>query len=150
MMITRKKFITGALQMGIALSLGDLLLCKKGGEKKEGTLLRLKNKDNPSVLEKKHVPGIESEKSIKKGEELEVRVKVGYATEHPSTPHHWIRWIKLQANGKPVGIREFKTGGEKPVALFKVKLEESATLEAIADCNLHGTWIGEPFSVTVA
>lgn len=149
MRISRKKFISGALQLGITLSLGSMLLCKKD-EKKEGKLLRLQNKENPSVLEKKHVPGIETEKSVKKGDEIEVRVKVGYAMEHPSTSNHWIRWIKLQVNGKQVGIREFKTGGDKPTAVFKVKLEEASTMEAIADCNLHGTWISEPFSVAVS
>ncbi|QJA06548.1 desulfoferrodoxin [Thermosulfurimonas marina] len=117
----------------------------------EETYLRLKDPAHPSLLEKKHVPAVEAPSKVKAGEWFEVRVRVGYLVEHPSTPEHWITRIELLCNGKQVAEVRFPRGGNlSPVAVFRVRLNRSAVLEAVENCNLHGTWISEPVKVEVS
>jgi len=116
----------------------------------KGSLKRLSNKDNPTELEQKHVPALEAPGSVKTGEWFDVKVNVGFMKEHPSTPRHWINMIKVLVDGKEVGESRFRTGGVTgPVALLRVKLDRTSNLEAIENCNLHGTWISEPVIVKV-
>ncbi len=113
----------------------------------------LTNKKNPSVLEKKHVPLVEAPKSVKKGQWFKVRVKVGFMIEHPSKPDHWIDRIELQMNGKRVSEMVNVVGGiTSPNAYFEIRLNRSGDvkLEAVANCNLHGTWLSEPIHIRVA
>lgn len=117
----------------------------------EKNYLRLRNPRNPSLLEKKHVPGVEVPLRVQAGEWFEVRVRVGYLVEHPSTPTHWITWIALLCNGRKIAEVRFPEGGPlAPVATFRIRLKESAVLEAVENCNLHGTWISEPVKVEVS
>ncbi len=70
--------------------------------------------------------------------------------DHPSTPDHWITSIRLLANGKDVAKTEFPVGGASASsATFKIRVEETTRLQAIADCNLHGSWINDPVTVTI-
>ncbi len=111
---------------------------------------RLENPRSPTLMEKKHVPAVEAPSRVKAGEWFEVRVRVGYLVEHPSTPEHWITRIELHCNGRGVAIVEFPEGGNlAPVAVFRVRLNRSAVLEAVENCNLHGTWISPPVRVEV-
>ncbi|MBC8412332.1 MAG: twin-arginine translocation signal domain-containing protein [Nitrospira sp.] len=111
----------------------------------------LTNHGNPSGMEKKHVPGIKSPLSIKAEEWFEVTVNVGFMSEHPTTSKHWITMILLLSDGVEIARTEYKAGGTTASsATFKIKLEKSATIEAIEDCNLHGTWISEPVKITVS
>ncbi|OAG27130.1 desulfoferrodoxin family protein [Thermodesulfatator autotrophicus] len=117
---------------------------------KEEKLLRLKNRENPSMLEKKHVPAIVAPKQVKAGKWFEVEVKVGYMVTHPSKPNHWITKICLLCDGKKIAETVYPVGGvASSSAKFVIRLEKSATLEAIENCNLHGTWIGDPVKVEV-
>ncbi len=113
-------------------------------------LNRLKNRANPSVLEQKHVPLIEAPKKVKAGQWFDVRVKVGFMREHPSTPKHWITKIKLLVDGREIAKEKHYEGGiNSSEASFRIRLQRSATLEALEHCNLHGTWIGDPFRIEV-
>jgi hypothetical protein len=82
----RREFLKGAI-LGTALVASGEALATKGyfGTGKKG-LLRLENRENPTVLEKKHVPTIEVPVRLIKNEWFEVKVRVGYMTVHPSTP----------------------------------------------------------------
>ncbi|MBI5664019.1 MAG: desulfoferrodoxin [Nitrospirae bacterium] len=111
---------------------------------------RLSSKEKPSALEQKHVPGIEAPASVKAGEWFDVKVKVGFMGEHPSTPEHWITKIKLLVDGKNIAKTAFEVGGAAaPVATFRIKLDKTSNIEAVEDCNLHGTWISEAVRITV-
>jgi superoxide reductase len=112
--------------------------------------MRLKNAAAPTELEQKHVPGIDAPASAKANEKIEVKVKMGFMQDHPSTKEHYIKYIKLLVDGKEVGSKEWKEGGEKPIATFSITLAKTAKIEAAADCNLHGLWISEAKKITVA
>ena len=94
------------------------------------------------------MPGIKTPGSVKAGEWFDVKVKVGFMKDHPSTPGHWITVIKLIVDGNEAAKSTFRTGGiAGSVAVFRIKLDRTATLEAKENCNLHGTWISEPVIV---
>ena len=113
-------------------------------------LKRLKNRQNPSVLERKHVPAIIAPRMVGAGEWFEVKVKVGFMMTHPSTPKHWITKIILLRNGQKIAEMDYPVGGvAASEATFKIRLNQSARLEAVENCNLHGTWISDPFEVKV-
>ena len=127
-----------------------LALGGAGVVRAESVYHRLQNPAAPTLLEKKHVPGVEVPSRVRSGEWFEVRVRVGYLVPHPSTPGHWITWIELRGDGKPLARMEFPRGGvADPVAVFRIRLEKTTTLEAVENCNLHGTWISEPVRVEV-
>ncbi len=111
---------------------------------------RLRNRSAPTVLEQKHVPLIEIPEKVKRNEWFDIRVKVGFLKEHPSTPEHWITGIYLIVNGRKVAKAEYKVGGiSASEARFRIKLSSDATIEAIEHCNLHGTWISDPVKIRV-
>ncbi|TNF53205.1 hypothetical protein EP227_06265 [bacterium] len=148
--MNRRAFMKGVLLTGTILVSEKTLAgeYKYSGKEK---LNRLTDKDSPSVMEQKHVPGLESPQSVTKGSWFDVKVNVGFMKEHPSTPGHWITMIKLLVNGKEVAKADFKEGGiSAATATFRVKLDTSSTLEAVENCNLHGTWISEPVKITVS
>ncbi len=147
--MNRREFIKGAVITSAVLSSGKLM-AEEYERKGKKELNRLTNRDNPSVLEQKHVPLIEIPGTAKSGAWVDVYVKVGFMQEHPSTPGHWITEIKLLVNGKKTAKAEFKTGGTTAsFAAFRIRLDNDATIKAIEHCNLHGTWISDPVTVKV-
>lgn len=145
----RREFLKGSLLASLFVVSGKILLSTKEafGEK---LLLRLTNRENPSVLEQKHVPAIETSKKVKAGNWFDVKVRVGFMKEHPSVPNHWISSIKLLVNGKEIAGTEFPAGGTAaPQATFKIRLDKTSKIEAVEHCNLHGTWISDPLTIEV-
>lgn len=145
----RRDFLKGALLATTLLASGKSYAeeYKKADEKE---LLRLKNTGNPSLLEQKHVPGIVSPTEVSKDEWFDVKVKVGFLKEHPSTPEHWITMIKLIADGNPIAKTKFKVGGVSPSSTsFRIRLNKSSTIEVIENCNLHGRWISDSVKIKV-
>lgn len=81
---------------------------------------------------------------------FDVTTRVGFMKEHPSVPEHWITMIRLLVDGKDVSRIENKSGGiSAPTVTFKMRLDKPSTLEAVEDCNLHGTWISEPVRIKI-
>lgn len=147
--MNRRTFIQGALLTAAAMSSGKALAGEYKHESKK-EMNRLSSRDNPSTLEQKHVPGIEAPDTVQSGSWFDVRINVGFMQEHPSTPEHWITKIKLLVNSSEVGKSEFKKGGiTSSNAVFRIKLDTNAKLEAIEHCNLHGTWISNPVDIKV-
>lgn len=152
--MNRREFIKGAILTAAFLSSGQALAYndeeEKSGELAEQGLLRLQNREDPSVAEQKHVPAIEAPARVRKGRWFDVKVKVGFMREHPSNPDHWITFIKLLANGQEIAKTEFPVGGvSASSATFRIRLEQTSKIEAIENCNLHGTWISDPVTLTV-
>lgn len=143
----RRDFIKGALLTTVVMTSGKSL----AGEYKEiegMELLRLKNRDNPSVLEQKHVPAVEAPDKVHPDHWFDVKVKVGFMKEHPSTPNHWITMIKLLVDDKLAAKTKFKVGGvSSSSATFRIRLQKTSTIEAVENCNLHGTWISDPVRI---
>ncbi len=97
----------------------------------------------------KHVPTIKLLGDVKKGEPVEVEVKVGEEIAHPNTPEHHISWIELYfVDGQRailIGRVAFtEHGGQgitvEPKAIFTAKFEKPGKLVALSYCNLHGLW----------
>ena len=145
----RRNFIKGVLLAAAVIVSGKTPAAES--EKGEGQKMqKLSNKEKPSALEQKHVPGIEAPASVKPGSWFDVRVKVGFMGEHPSTADHWITMIKLLADGREIARGSFPVGGAAaPVETFRIKLDKTTLLEAVENCNLHGTWMSEPVKIEV-
>jgi superoxide reductase len=110
--MNRREFMKGVLLTGTILVSEKALAgeYKYSGKEK---LNKLTDKDSPSVMEQKHVPGVETPGSAAKGNWFDVKVKVGFMKEHPSTPGHWITMIKLLVDGKEVARTDFIEGGDQ-------------------------------------
>ncbi len=148
--MNRRNFIKGAVLTAATLASGKSF-ANEYKKIKEKELLRLKNIENPSVLEQKHVPGIEAPNKVSPNDWFDVKVKVGFLKEHPSTPEHWITMIKLLVDGEAVAKNKFKVGGVSPSSTrFRVRLEKTSTIEAVENCNLHGMWISDPVRIKVS
>ena len=149
--MNRRDFIKGTIiAAAVVTAAPEKVLArehKKMGEEKINTL---QDMNNPSVLEQKHVPGVEVPETVQPGMWFDVHVKVGFMQEHPSTPEHWITEIKLLIDDKEAAKTKFRTGGvASPVATFRVKLDKTSVLTAFEHCNLHGTWKSGPVTVKV-
>ena len=151
--MNRRVFLRGSVLAVAAVSSGVVIAAeyeKKASPQQNTGLLKLRNRENPTAMEQKHVPEIEAPSTVKKDELFDVTVRVGYMKEHPSTPDHWITWIKLLVDGREVARTDYVVGGVSwSHAAFKIKLQKTSTIEAIENCNLHGTWIGDPLRIAV-
>lgn len=106
----------------------------------------------------KHVPVIDAQDTVKKGEEVEIEVSVGKEIAHPNTTEHHISWIEIYflPEGTKLAVEigrfEFAAHGAsaagpntstiftKPSVKIKIKTEKSGTLFASSYCNIHGLW----------
>lgn len=148
----RRDFLKSSFALVTAFSLTESIFLKDvfADQVTNDNINRLADKNNPSSLEKGHVPKIIVPSRINPNEWFDVVVKVGFINEHPSTEEHWITDIKLLVDGKDVAHVKHIVGGITPSeATFRIKLQTSAKLEAIEHCNLHGTWISEPVEITL-
>lgn len=102
---------------------------------------------------KKHVPIITAPNSVKANEPFEVTIQIGGidGVNHPNLLGHWINWVILYANIRPVGqIYFYPTMTDGYNAKITISLDSSATLVAQTYCNLHGVWEGKGVKVKVA
>jgi len=98
---------------------GELVCC--------GQPMKLQVENTVDASKEKHVPAVE--KTVEG-----IKVQVG-SVEHPMEEKHYIEWIQLIAGGK--AYRQFLKPGDKPVAVFKVEVDNFTVREY---CNLHGLW----------
>jgi len=102
---------------------------------------KVKDRNNMTVLEKKHEPIIECPDTVKYNQPFEVKISWGKEVAHPDEPGHFIEWLELYTEDHLfLGRVDFTpmvcTG---PVTLT-VKLPHVTTLVAQLRCNLHGIW----------
>ena len=67
-------------------------------------------------------------------------VRVGVGLMHPSTHNHFVQWIELYDGDLQLGHADLAPATTKPEVTFTVVLNNSTTLRAFENCNLHGTW----------
>ncbi|MFQ5815977.1 MAG: class II SORL domain-containing protein [Candidatus Hydrothermarchaeaceae archaeon] len=96
--------------------------------------------DNPSDLEKKHVPMIDCPESVKANEPFEVTVHVGKLLKHPNEMGHHIQWIELYNGELFIARVDLTPVYSEPRVKFTVTLDSPAELRAVERCNLHGIW----------
>jgi superoxide reductase len=97
--------------------------------------------DNPSDLEKKHVPIISAPDTVKAGECFDVTVEVGKLLDHPNQRAHFIEFIELYAGHVYLARMDFTAVTTCPVMKVCVQLEaDCGQLRAFERCNIHGVW----------
>ena len=98
---------------------------------------------NMTDMMRKHTPVVDAPDKVAAGEPFAVTVKVGGidGVNHPNVLGHWINWVILHAGDRPLGRAEFAPAVTQPTATFHVTLEESASLQVFAYCNMHGVWL---------
>lgn len=103
----------------------------------------IKDSENMTDLEKKHLPVITAPISIKKGECFEVTVEVGKLMTHPNEPGHYIDFIELYADDTYLARLDLTARMTGPVMKVPVALNHiHDSIRAFAHCNIHGTWEG--------
>ena len=103
----------------------------------------VKDMDNMTDIEKKHLPVITAPQSIKKGECFEVTIEVGKYMTHPNEPGHFIDFIELYADDTYLARLDLTARMTGPVMKISVALDHiHDSLRAFAHCNIHGTWEG--------
>jgi len=94
----------------------------------------------PIDFELKHLPQVTLKDKDASGYTL-VEITVGQGgIIHPSVADHWIDFISLYADDKPVGTTTLEAVTSRGATSFAVKLDGVKTLTAKAGCNLHGIW----------
>lgn len=106
----------------------------------ETTINQVKDMDNMTDLEKKHVPLIHVEGTPSAGEEFPVTVWVGEHLAHPSEAEHHIEFIDLYLDDKFIARCDLTWGATTPKVTFNIMLDTSGKLRAYERCNLHGDW----------
>jgi superoxide reductase len=89
---------------------------------------------NPSELEQRHVPVIETDTNY-------VKAAIG-EEKHVMEINHWIQYIELFADGKSVARIDLSPGDE-PEAEFDVDVPNTKKIVAQELCNIHGLWENE-------
>jgi superoxide reductase len=114
--------------------------------KKFGELIYTPEIENELAISKRetHTPKIESPDSVRAGEVFTVRISI---EKHPNTVQHSFRWIELYfyeegRDFNPIFIAKAELTPEiaEQEVTFKLKLQKSGIIHALAYCNLHGLW----------
>ena len=98
---------------------------------------------NPSDLERRHIPVIDSPDKVKIGESFTVTAEIGRSLSHPSDKGHFVEFIDLYADEMLLARVKFNATSCRPKATLEVTLHQPAgELRVLGKCNLHGVWAG--------
>jgi superoxide reductase len=104
---------------------------------------QIKDPDNMTDLEKKHLPVVTAPAKVKSGECFEVTVEIGKLLAHPNEPAHFIEFIDLYSGDTFLARLDLTARLTRPVMKASVCLDHAhGELRAFARCNLHGSWEG--------
>jgi len=96
------------------------------------------NPEEASDFDAKHVPHID----IEINDDIAfVTITPGYYVSHPNAVDHFFEWLMITVEGQP--IAHFVGAAEviNPIMTVQVNLAPGITIEAMAHCNLHGTFV---------
>lgn len=106
----------------------------------------------------KHVPVIEAQDLVKKGEFFKITVSVGKEIPHPNKTEHHISWIEVYfqpqgekfpyqvaraefaAHGASVNGPDTSTVYAHPQVTASFKTDKPGIIYASSYCNIHGLW----------
>ena len=103
---------------------------------------RAKDPNKKEPLEQKHLAVIEVPATIKAGEFINAKVKVGEIA-HPNENEHFIEWIELYVGDVYLGRFAFAPVMTKPEITIPLNIAHggrTTVLRALSRCNLHGLW----------
>lgn len=138
--ITRRSFlISAAKAMAAAAVLPGLVFRKTAYA---DNLKRAANPEKMTETEAMHVPQVDLPIIAEDGRLVPVKVTVN----HPMTPEHYIKSIEIIDNVSPIKSKgkfnlTYRNG--QAYLMTRIKLAQSATVTAIAECNRHGKWAGD-------
>ena len=91
-----------------------------------------------------HVPRVEVQSPVKKGEAVTVRI---FVTEHPNRPDHHIEFLDVyyEEDGRqfnPIHVAHVRLTPEivEPYVEIRIRPRASGWLHVVAYCNMHGLW----------
>lgn len=101
----------------------------------------------------KHTPVIEGPSAVGVGEFFDLEVIVGKEVPHPNKVEHHIKWVQIFARFDDGNVNHLATFDYAPTlteprSKVVLSLEKSATVFALAYCNIHGLWENS-FSIKV-
>ncbi len=99
------------------------------------------NPKNLTPDEKLHIPTVDVPLIAEDGSLVPVTVSVN----HPMTADHYIKSIYIVDDVSPIpskGLYKFTPANGEAYISTRIKLGESTTVRAIAECNKHGKWEG--------
>ena len=92
------------------------------------------------VFANKAAVTLEGPASAEKGSEVVIKITV---THSANSFLHYVKWLKVQANGQPVQQWDYTAGnrpdGETFTKEIKIKVLENTEVIAEASCNIHGS-----------
>jgi superoxide reductase len=94
----------------------------------------------------RHMPHVICPDTAKRGEKIEIKVKLGDQYPHPDDPDHFISVIQLWNRETLLAEARYTAGvyGNKPshfeIDFYIVAPEVSMNLTAMAVCTKHGLW----------
>ncbi len=102
------------------------------------------NPEKMTEVEAMHMPVVDLPIIAEDGRYVPVKIRVN----HPMTPEHYIKSIEIIDDVSPIRSKgrfnlTYRNG--EAYLMTRIKLAKSATVTAIAECNLHGKWAGENF-----
>lgn len=89
-----------------------------------------------------HTPVITAPDKVKAGEAFDVTVTIGQKP-HPSETGHFVRYIALYAGDVELARTDLTPTLTVPRVTYRVRLEHSATLRALAAPNHSAAWVAE-------
>jgi desulfoferrodoxin-like iron-binding protein len=100
----------------------------------------VRDPENADDFDAKHAPHIDLEIV---DDIAIVTLSAGYYVAHPNKTDHFFEWFMLNVEGQP--IAHFVGAPEvlNPIVTVEVNLPPGTVLEAMAHCNLHGTFKAE-------
>jgi len=98
------------------------------------------NPEEAKPFEAKHVPHMEIEVI---DDIAVVTITAGYYVTHPNEQAHFFEWLMLNAENQPIAHFVGTPEVLNPTISVEVNLPPGTKLEALAHCNLHGTWKAE-------
>jgi len=100
----------------------------------------VRDPENASDYDAKHAPYIEIDVI---DDIATITVTAGYYVAHPNDPDHFFEWFVLQAKDQPIAHFVGMPEVVNPIMTVEVNLPPGAVIEALAHCNLHGTFKAE-------
>ena len=105
---------------------------------------------NVTDLEKKHIPLLDVQDKVRKGQYFPVNIEVGKLLQHPNRTEHFIDVIDLYADETFLARVNMTAVRTQPKVTLFISLDGPVKeLRAYGRCNMHGVWLGSaPVTVT--
>jgi desulfoferrodoxin (superoxide reductase-like protein) len=95
---------------------------------------------NPTDFELKHTPDLVLGTTDEKGN-TSLTVGIGQkGIIHPSTPEHWIDYIKVFVNEQLMVDLQYMNLPIRPYGQFYLQLKKGDIIRVESGCNLHGIY----------